>query len=329
MPKLYYGKAVTMMVRTSPLVLANLTINGLFGLAVSFYYIALFSLCTLTKNLPIISAVIFFGGLGSTPFLYQLVKQYSLYLIKSAHIAVIAEILRNGKLPDGVSQLEWGKNQVQRFFKQTSIMSAVDVALRATVISITNTMEGIINIIPIPGIEQASHLVSVVVRQATDYIDEAIMARQFINSEENPWKNARDGSILYAQAWKPILTNAAGLALFSWASFAIFLILMIPVGLVLAALLPVSMNWVACVIVLMLAYLLKISIGDLFATVTTLIAFHEETKHLSVSMEIDAKLTEMSEHFRVMKNKAQSYVHEKYEQGKTHFGFQQKKAATS
>lgn len=45
-------------------------------------------------------------------------------------------------------------------------------------------------------------------RFATTCIDEAILTRAYAQDQENVWAVAKDGVILYAQYWKPILANA-------------------------------------------------------------------------------------------------------------------------
>jgi len=290
------------MAKTLPCVLAIVGMNALFGLGAIIYYSIVFGLAYLTRNIALLPLIIIVAGLGGSWAMYKAFHRYVIYLMRAGHIAVMAELLQKGQLPAGTSQLNWGKDQVKNRVKETSVLFVVDTLVNGVVVKITDMVGGILNILPVDAVHQLTRALKAVVRTATSFIDEAILARAFIKRDENIFKVAQDGTILYAMAWKPILTNAAGLALFSWASLAIFLILALPVGFLVNAILPNTLLPVAVVIAL--AYLGKASLGDTFALATTIAAYHHETKDLVPSAEWDARLTQASDKFRELKNKA-------------------------
>jgi len=305
MPRFYFGKAFSLMAKTLPCVLAIMAANAVFGLVVVVYYIVLFGvLAIMPKGLELLSFVIFVVGLGGNFALFKAFKHYFLYLLRAGHIAVMAEFLSAGKLPAGTSQISFGKTQVVDRFKSVSGMFVVGELVQGVVGAITNMMGGLLSFFPGDTLKQLGKIVAAVIKTASSYIDEAILARAFIQKDKNIFEVGKDGTILYAMAWKPILANAAGLAVLSWASMAIFIVLFVPVGYVMASVLPSSLDWVATVSVIAFAYLSKVSLGDTFAVATTIAAFHEETKNMVPSAEWNAKLTSASDKFRELSKRA-------------------------
>lgn len=303
--RLYYGQAIKLMTKTLPCVLAIVGANAAFGALMGVYYITLYGILVLcTKmHLDLLGTIIFLVGIGGNFALYRLFKHYTLYLLRAGHVAVMAEYLEYGKLPEGVNQLQHGKNQVKERFGTVSSMFVVGELVNGVVRTITNLMGGVASFIPVEAVQQFVKVAQAVIRMACSYVDEAIMARAFIQKDKDVFEVAKEGTILYAQAWKPILTNAAGLALFSWASFAIFLVMALPVGFALSWLFPSSVI-LPSVVVILLAYLGKASLGDTFALATTLAAFHEETKAMEPSREWNERLTGASDKFRELSRRA-------------------------
>lgn len=305
MPKLYFGKAISLMTRTLPCLLAIGAANAVFGLMVVLYYVVLFGiLAIIPRGMELLSFVILVVGLGGTWGLFKAFRHYFLYLLKAGHVAVMAEYLQNGKLPEGQSQIAFGKAQVTSRFTNVSGMFVVGELVSGVVAVITKTVEGIMSYIPVESLQQLTKIISAVVKMATSYIDEAILARAFIEKDKNIFEVGKEGTILYAMAAKPILFNAAGLALFSWAATALFVGLFTPVGYAINFFLPASISWVGVVAVFIFAYLAKITFCDTFALATTIVAFHEETKALKPDPAWDARLSSVSDKFRELSAKA-------------------------
>ncbi len=304
MPKTYFAQAFAMLFRTSPCVGTIFGANLLFGAALLIYLVILYYLLVLLGDIPLVGLVLVVGGTGAPLFAYRVFKGYVLYLLRAGHVAVMAEYLKSGSVPAG--QLSWGKEQVQRRFRDVSIMSGVDVLLRGVVGAITNLGGGVVGLLPIPGLDRVISMIKVVIRMATDYVDEAILARAYTQNEDNVWNVAKDGVILYAMAWKPILLQAAGLAVISWASFGVFIVLWAPVGLAMSYLLTDSL--LPSLAVLGLAYLSKVALADSFALAATMIAYHHETKDLVPDLKWDERLSQCSADFVKLKDMAMTKV---------------------
>ena len=145
------------------------------------------------------------------------------YLLKAAHVAIIAELLVNGKVPEGQSQLAWGKQKVQERFAEVNAMFIIDELVMGVVRTFTRTVFSLTSWLPGDTLRTLVSLINRVIENAMNYIDETVLARSFWNERESVWTNARDGVVLYAMVWKPILINAIVLMIISFIPFIVAL----------------------------------------------------------------------------------------------------------
>jgi len=234
------------------------------------------------------------------------VSRYYFYLLKAAHAAVMTEFIVHGRGPRG-SQIEHGKDQVQSRFTDTSIMFAVDQVLDGVVKAINRTFANVTNLLPIPGMDGLQKFVGRVSRFSTTYIDEAILSRAYAQKEENVWAVAKDGVILYAQCWKPILANAVALTLLSYVEFFAFIVLLGVPAVAVAALVP-ALSVPLGIGVLLGAWMLKLAVADAFALAATLLAYHRSTAGLTPDPAWQARLEQASDQFQELKQKAAETV---------------------
>lgn len=302
---LHLGTAFKLTLRTMPILLVRLGMNLVFWLISLVAFGALVGLAALLSTIsPIFVWIIFFAGLIGFGYGYSLFYKYVLYMIKAAHVAVVGELLANGKLPDGVSQLQWGKQQVAQRFGQVSIMFVVDEMIRAVIGTFTSLVFNIASLLPGDTMSQLASLANRVIRFATNYIDEAVMARAFWRKDENIWRSAEQGVTLYAQAWKPLLKNAVALMILSYIPFVVVLILFgAPLGWLLS-LISVKLAAWSMLILFMLAFLVKVAVGNSFAMVAMIAAYQRETANLMPDPAIEAQLSGMSNKFIELKERA-------------------------
>jgi outer membrane biosynthesis protein TonB len=109
--------------------------------------------------------------------------------------------------------------------------------------------------------------------------------------------------ILYAQAWKPILTNALVLTLIGYVEFVIFLLILAAPAFAFAAAFP-AMAPVAAIMAFAGAWLLKLALADPFAMAATLLAYHRSTAGMEPDPEWKAKLEGASTKFQELGRKA-------------------------
>lgn len=235
--------------------------------------------------------------------IYNLAYRYVFYVIKAAHLVVMGELLTHGQLPAGQSQLAWGKQQVQERFGDVSVMFVADTLVKGVLCSFTSTVYSIASWIPGNEMRQLANVVNRVIRYATTYIDEAILARAFWQRDPNLWESAKDGIILYAMVWKPLLINAVALMLLSYVPFVVVMVLIAtPVGLVLSAVSTPVAAW-SVLALLVLAYLIKVAVGESFAMAAIIAAYHREIQGLQPDPAIEQRLDSISADFRKLKER--------------------------
>jgi hypothetical protein len=234
---------------------------------------------------------------------YLWANRYVFYLLKGAHLAVVAQLLQHGKLPAGTTQVAWGKQQVMDRFGEVSIMFLVDRMVRRVVGRFSRQVMRVTRWIPGKFGRRVSSMVSRLLHYGTNYIDEAILARAFWIDKGSVWQGAREGLILYAMAWRTLLPNALALMLLSYVPVvAIILILLIPVGLILSLVSGAAAVFVV-VAALILAWFTKKAVGDSFAMIAMVAAYHRATYDLDLNTEIEKQLEKISPHFREIQQK--------------------------
>lgn len=305
MKSLQLGAAFSLVMRTLPMLLVRLGVNLLFWLVALIYLGITGGISYLVgQAVSWLGVILLIASLGAMGWLYRLAQRYVLYLIKAAHIAVIAELLTKDDLPTGVSQLQWGKDRVQERFGEASVMFAVDELVRAVVRRFTNTVYRVASWLPGEAFRSIANIINRVIRFAVGYIDEAILARAFWTSSDSIWAAARDGVVLYGQVWKPLLMNAVALMVLSYIPFLVVLIVFAaPVGALTSLISSRIAGW-GIIATLALAFLVKVAIGDAFAMTAMIASYHRETAGLEPDPKVTAQLEGVSEKFRDLQERA-------------------------
>jgi hypothetical protein len=304
---LQIGTALGILFKTTPILLIRLGVYLAFWVILLIYLGILFGvgylLSQLWAPLGIILGLIAFG---STFFIYRLAYRYVFYLLKAAHLAIAAELLHSGSLPPGVSQLAWGREQVTSRFGQVSVMWVVDELVAGIVRSITRTVVRIANMLPGNTLRNLARVIMRVIEFATNYVDEAIMARAFWRRDENVWQSAEEGIILYGMVWKPLLVNAIALMLLSYVPFVLtIVVLAAPIGFLLGMISPAVGAW-SIIFVLILSYFVKVAVGDSFAMIAMVATYQRETAGLQPDPAMEARIAGISDKFRDLKDRAMS-----------------------
>jgi hypothetical protein len=165
-------------------------------------------------------------------------------------------------------------------FRDTSVMFAVDVLVDGAVKAAVRTFARIAGLLPIPGLDSLTKLLERVAVASTTFIDEAVLSRAYAQREQNVWKVAHDGVILYAQAWRPILTNAVALTLIGYVEYVLLLVILAIPALAIAAVVPAA-GPVLAILVFVGAWMIKLAVADAFALAATLVAYHRTTENLT------------------------------------------------
>lgn len=302
---LQIGRAVRIVLQTSPYLFYRAAVYGAIcaGAALVLLFLALIGyLFGGTAAFVMLLIALGAGGFGA-----RLLREYVLYLLRAGHVAVITEIIERGKLPEGVSQTQWGSTKVKAFFKEISVLSLIDQMIKGIIRVVNRTLLKVINILPIPGMDKAAKAVEKVVDFSLTYIDESILAYTFKTQNENVYDAAKSGIILYCQAWKGLLKNAVALTVFCYVSTILCaLIFLIPLGAIAWAL-PETWGFAKFglfLLALFMGFSLKWILFDPIACTATILTFLRETENMVPDPEWEQRIESVSDKFRELKQKA-------------------------
>src|SRR4030095_5288394 len=217
----YFGQTLSILVRTLPYIFLRMLVYLAFGFLFLIYWVLVYFVGQAAAAIHDVARVVVWivAFFFSFPVV-KLFREYFLYVLKIGHVAVITRLAIHGSLPEGVGQIAWGKEQGMRRFKKTSLLFLVDRTVAAVIRSINGMMGRIGNLFSgIPGMEGLMKVAQIVLRFSLTYVDEAIMARNFMRPEETVWQSAERGLVLYAQSWKEILKTALLLGLAALSSY--------------------------------------------------------------------------------------------------------------
>jgi len=281
-------EAFNLTLRTMPILLVRLGVYVVFWLVAMIYLGIAGGLAFLVgKAVPFLGVILFLVALGGTVPLYSLAKK-------------------------GANQLQWGKDRVQERFGEASIMFVVDELVEGVIRAFTGAVYSIAAFLPIDALRSLANMINRVIRFALSYVDEAILARTFWRKEGSVWANARDGVVLYGMVWKPLLLNAVALMLLSYIPFLLVMLLFsAPISALLSAISPTVAGW-SIIATLLLAYLVKVAVGDAFAMTAMVASYQREIEGLQPDAQVTAKLEQVSDKFRELQRRAQEEL--------SHFG---------
>ena len=247
-------------------------------------------------------------GFGTTAAVLYFIREYILYMVKAGHIAVMVEYLDGKELPEGRSQIEHAQSVVKERFGQANVLFGLDQIIKGVLRAVTGLVEGLASILPIPGLDGLMKIVRAFLRVAVGLLDEVILAHLIRTKAENPWAGARDALVLYGQNARPMLTNAAWVALVVYGlSFLVFLVMLAPAGLV-VYLIPGAWSAGGFVFAILFAWAVKVALIEPFAIACLLQAFHKITEGQTPNPEWAAKLETASDKFRTLGERALASV---------------------
>jgi len=284
--------------RTLPYVLMRLVAYAIFGLVallvIGFMAFLGYLATRLFKEAGGAVFVILLIAIGILWGLKRLAERYVLYLIKAGHVAVITELVQKGALPAGVNQVAYGKDKVLKHFATTSVLVGVDALVAGSVRQILRWLTRLGSFLAvIPGAKLLLSFAYRVLSLAGNYIDEAVLSYILIHEDQNVWRAAADGVVLYAQSWKKILWRAVGVVLIVMTSWLVIFLVSFLALLPLASLagrgkpgLPLFLGFVAFVAAWLIANVAKWALVDPFATVAMIVAYNEAVREQTPSYDL-------------------------------------------
>ncbi|MFN4158328.1 MAG: hypothetical protein ACK4GO_08000 [Gemmobacter sp.] len=249
-----------------------------------------------------------FGGFAVSAGIIFFLRDYLLYIVKAGHIAVMVELMQGGTIPAGRGQIDHASGVVKARFGQASALFALDQVIKGVVGVITGLVQGILAILPIPGLDRIMGVVRAYLRVSVGLVDEVILAHAIRTKSDNPWGSAREALVLYAQNAKPMMINAAWLTLFIWVlSFLVFLVMLAPAALV-VWLLPGTWSAGGFIFAIVFAWAVKAALIEPFAIACLLQVFFKVTEGQTPNPEWEARLERASDKFRSMGQRAMAWA---------------------
>lgn len=304
-----FGKAIGMVVKTMPFIVLRLLIF----VGIMIAYVAVtgtgavvgYGFGRAFSTTPEGGA--FWGGLigfGLSSMALYLAREYILYLVKAAHIAVLVELYDGRDVPAGQSQLAFGTAFVKSNFATSSVLFGVDQLIKGVLAAFFRTINFFTSILPVPALQSLLRMAEAIVRMSLTYVDEIILAYLIRTRTTNPWGTAKDGLILYAQNYQHFLKNAAWLSVFLWlATAAIFIVLLTPAA-ALVALFPGQFAIWTFVIALIFAWGVKAAVLEPVAIAALMEVYFKTIEGQRPNPEWEARLDSASRKFRDLSDRA-------------------------
>jgi len=244
------------------------------------------------------------AGLSIFGALMYWAREYILYIVKAGHIAVLIELIDVKPMPEGRSQIAYASAVVKGRFPQAGVLFAMDQLIKGVIGAISGLVRGILTILPIPGARPLAGLLSAFLRVAVGFIDEVILAHAIRTRSDNAWMSAKEALVLYGQNYKPMLRNAAWLALIVYGlSFAVFIFMLAPAALV-VYLMPGAWAAGGVIFALLFAWSVKAALLEPFAIACMMQVYFKTIEGQRPDPESEAKLEQMSGKFRKLQERA-------------------------
>lgn len=247
-------------------------------------------------------------GCGVYGWVWSMFIRYGLYLIKCGHIAVLTELLTTGTVNNGSEGMfSYGKRSVTERFSQVNVLFALDVLVEGVVRTFNRTLDWISSLIPIPGLQTLTQLITSVLHAATTYIDETIFSYNLARGEDNPWRGGRDGIIYYCQNNKEILKTAAWCVVFDYVLTAVAWLVMLAPAALFTYIMPLVGGWTFLIAVLFAINVRQAFLKPLFL-IMIMTKFHLTIRGQAINEEWDATLLQLTPKFAKIKEKITGYL---------------------
>lgn len=277
---------------------------GLLNIIIDAILIAVFIGIAYLFDSESVGGILLLVWLGCIGFVNFILNHYLGYMVKAGHVAVIAESFHTGQIPDAPFSV--GKRLVIERFGTANVYFGIDKLVGSAVKQVQRMLGrltgGILNMIP--GGEKVQKLINWFVELSLGYIDECCLCYTFYKKENNAWRSAADGVVLYAQNWKALLKNAAWIMLtVSIAVVVITLLCFLVLGLTFRAL-----EWygiIAFVLSLMLAWVIKYAFIDSWIMVKMVHRYMTEAQTDPPAIDLYGKLSGWSTSFRELFKKGE------------------------
>jgi len=243
-------------------------------------------------------------GMGFVGVAVYWAREWLLYMVKAAHIAVIVRLIDGEALPDGKGQVAYGREIVTARFSEANMLFALDQLIKGVIAAITGLIGGIAAFLPIPGLDGIARFANTVIRLSLTYVDEIILGYNIRTNSDNVWESSRRGLVLYAQNGMRMVKNAVWLSVFLWIlSILVFVLALAPAAAILYAF-PGEIAGLSFVVAIVFAWAFKAAVLEPFAIAALMAVYFDTIRGQVPDPEWDAKLVGASQKFRSLAENA-------------------------
>lgn len=270
--------------------------------AVLFAVLMGISLLFASEGVFFIMFIIWLGLIGGVNFF---INHYIGYLVRAGHIAVLAEAFKTGSVPSNCVTV--GKDMVKKRFVTSNAFFALDKLVGSTVKQLQRTLGRITDSLlgSLPGADSVKSATNFFLDISLGYIDECCLAYTFYKDEQNAYKSACDGVVIYAQNWKTLLKNAAMTAFTVIATMLVVTLIAFIIFGGLFRLLGWS-GFVAFVLAIMLAATVKYAFVDSWMMIKMMHGYMEVAPGTRITFDLYTKLGNLSRKFKEMFNQSKT-----------------------
>ena len=235
-------------------------------------------------------------------WVWATVLRYMMHLIECGHVAVLTELIIHGKVGNGTeSMFAYGKRIVTERFGEVNLLFGLNALVRGVLNAFHRTLDWIAEIVPFPGLESISSLITIVLRAATRYLDKVIFSYNLARNNGDPWGGAREGLIYYCQNAKPILKTSIWTVIQERVvTIVLWIVLMSPAAAI-TVMLPQSVRETGGLVTVIIAILLTAAFRSAFIKpiflVKMMIRFHALIENQAINESWDTRLSEISDKF--------------------------------
>ena len=248
-------------------------------------------------------AIMFFVWFGLIGIVNFVMNHYIGYLVKAGHVAVIARTFKNGVAPANCVSV--GKEMVKERFGTSNVYFVLDKLVAGSVKQLQRMLGRITDSLlgAIPGAGGIKSLTNMFLNISLGYIDECCLGYTFYKNEQNPYKSAADGVVIYAQNWKSLLKNAAMTAL----TVIVSLLVITLVAFILFGGLFRLFGWsgfAAFILSLLLAWTVKYAFIDSWMMVKMMHGYMQVAPTTQITFDLYKKLSGLSGKFKELFKKS-------------------------
>jgi hypothetical protein len=243
-------------------------------------------------------------GFGVVSGIVYWIREWILYMIKAAHIAVLVHLVEGQDIPGGRGQIDYGQAIVRERFLEANALFVLDRLVKGALRAITGLIGGIAMILPIPGLDALARFVNAVITMSLTFVDEIVLGLIVRTNSKNPFETARQGVVLYGQNAKVMVRNAIWLTVVIWVlSIAVYVVMLAPAG-ALVWLFPGQPGGLAFVAAFLFAWAVKAALIEPFAIAALMSVYFRVIEGQTPDPVWDRRLADASRQFRELGQKA-------------------------